>query len=235
MGYRSCMETGQAAKLEFRLQVLSRKTVAQRRVVRKCSGSRGQTHGFDDDGMRTIASEADGSRNPPESRRRINMERVIRAYWDNHVTCPAGRRSGPDGSQYALPCYHVTCRHAESDSRRRVNAGIESDGDKVKTHQTHQRVEWAGQHQAHQQAWVHGGLTRSRGPGGHLPGPAGRQAGIATRVQCSSRSHRLLIRVSHQRCGTRRTRRGRHSHMAYGSAWPPLPAAAGAAPPGGTF
>jgi hypothetical protein len=45
--------------------------------------------------------------------------------------------------------------------------------------------------------------------------------------------HQVLVSDAERR---QRNRLGVHSHMAYGSAWPPLPAAAaGTAPPGAAF
>lgn len=46
----------------------------------------------------------------------------------------------------------------------------------------------------------HGDFTRSQGAGWNLPdpGPVGRQAGIATKAQCSFRNHHLLLRVRNQ-------------------------------------
>lgn len=50
----------------------------------------------------------------------------------------------------ALGIISCFCRHAERDSARKVKTSIEIDGGSVKTHQ---RVEWAGQHQAYQRIW----------------------------------------------------------------------------------
>jgi hypothetical protein len=117
-------------------------------------------------------------------------------------------------SRYAMPWYHMLCRHAESQGARSRPATESGDG-KVKTHQTQQRVEWAGQHQAHQGAGRHGDFTRSRAAEHHPdPGPVGRQAGIATRVQCSSRNRRLSPRVSVVCEAAGGVGKGIYSHMA---------------------
>lgn len=156
-GHGVAWQSGQAARLQFRLQCCRKRCAAQGRPL-GIIGPKGQTHGSTMMQKDHEKSRGQLSQGRQRSEKR-NKREDHRAYWYSHVTSPveAGGCGRPDAFRicHAMPWYHVTCRHAESQGARSRPASSGGDG-KVKTHQTHQRVEWAGQHQAHQRvsgAW----------------------------------------------------------------------------------
>lgn len=139
--------------------------------------------------------------NPPGGAESNERERIsARTGTVMNKSGEAGVAMGRTNLRYAMPWYHVTCPREETQRlESRPASGVTSErSGRISRIRRINELSGRVNIKRNQRVCGYGHLKRSRGPAGALLGPGlGPQAGIATTVQCNSRSRRLSRWVSH--------------------------------------
>jgi hypothetical protein len=108
-----------------------------------------------------------GGERKEKKKRRVSA-RVLVQSCNKSVQAEGWNR--PDGVQICHALVSSKVPSCSDQVARSRPAASRVTTDKVKTHHTHQGVEWANQQQAYQRVGGHGDFTKSQGPGKDLPG-----------------------------------------------------------------